>query len=136
MIKYLPYKNPSVYSKSSLSNLGSCKSDLRRLFTTLADDGWDITIICGHRGEAEQNKEYAEGDSHLQWPDSNHNTYLSNAVDIAPYIPGVGIPWKDDHPWHMLAGAVFAKAHELHIKIEWGGHWGSLEDLPHWQLAD
>lgn len=104
--------------------------------TALAEDGWDITIICGHRGEEEQNKEYAEGDSDLQWPDSKHNAYLSNAVDTAPYIPGVGIPWKDSHPWHMLAGAVFAKAHELHIEIEWGGHWTSPNDLPHWQLVD
>lgn len=138
MNPYKPYNHPSTFSTSSWRNLDSCNTRLKLLFTELAHDGWDMTIVCGHRTEEEQADEVAKGTSELQWPDSRHNVQPSLAVDVAPYIAGLGIPWNDDYdpaPWHMLAGAIQCKAKELGIEIEWGGYWESLVDLPHWQLV-
>lgn len=137
MNRYKPYDHPSTFSTSSCRNLHTCHKDLKRLFTSLAHDGWDMTIIEGYRNEGAQNEAFESGDSLAEWPDSNHNELPSLAVDVAPYIPGVGIPWNEDFdplPWHVLAGAVMAKAKELDIEIEWGGYFTSIVDLPHWQL--
>lgn len=97
-----------------------------------------MTVICGHRNEADQAEAVHIGTSDLLWPESRHNAEPSLAVDVVPYIAGLGIPWNEDYdpaPWHMLAGAVQCKARELGIEIEWGGYWTSPVDLPHWQLS-
>jgi len=54
----------------------------------------DVTIVCGYRGEEEQNKAYTEKKSGLKFPQSKHNHAPSSAVDIAPYINGKGVRWN------------------------------------------
>lgn len=132
---YKPYDHPSKYSVTSIIRLETCHTDLQRLFRALAADGWDITIICGHRGEREQNEAFANNFSKAMWPNSEHNFLPSRAVDVGPYVAGSGIDWDDPLPWHMLSGAVQAKAKELDIKVKWGGYFKS-SDLPHWELEE
>jgi len=128
---------PTNYGLSSTKNLASCHLNLQLILRHLAADGWDISVTYGYRGEDDQNRMYNATPqlSKAKWPDSDHNVYPSNAVDIAPYIPGIGIPWiSHDNLWVVLAGAFLLKAQELNIEVEWGGLYKNLKDLGHFSL--
>ena len=130
------------FSKKSLKNLSTCHIDLQRLYNEVIKE-FDCTILCGHRNETEQNKAVAEGNSTKKWPESNHNTKPSTAVDAIPYP----IDFKDREEIIHFAGYVFGIAQTLGIKIRWGGSWkgfGKLnkdyykdpfDDLVHWELV-
>jgi peptidoglycan L-alanyl-D-glutamate endopeptidase CwlK len=95
----------------------------------------DISIVCGIRSRGDQNKAFAEGTSELEWPNGNHNIeaegQLSSAVDIVPWPEQFG----DEEVMIYTAGIVMMKAHEMGIKLAWGGHWQSLRDLWHFELT-
>ena len=74
----------SNYSLTSQKKLDTCHPDLQTLFFYVILD-YDNTIICGHRGQLEQEIAFKEGNSQLNWPDSKHNKYPSDAVDSVPY---------------------------------------------------
>lgn len=65
----------------------------------------------------------------------------AEAVDVAPWIAGIGIPWKSRSQFYFLAGFVMAKAAQLDIPIRWGGDWDSdfnvldqsFDDLVHFE---
>jgi peptidoglycan L-alanyl-D-glutamate endopeptidase CwlK len=107
----------------------------------------DFSIICGHRDKATQDKCFAEGTSKVRWPNSRHNKFPSEAMDVAPYpidwatFPDP--PWTSKEikdyafalsDWYHLAGVILGVAEGLEIEIEWGGHWKTLVDLPHFQI--
>lgn len=77
----------STYSLSSQKRLESCHPDLQTIFFYVILD-YDNTIVCGHRGQLEQEEAVNSGHSQLNWPDSKHNQYPSNAVDAVPYEDG------------------------------------------------
>ena len=87
--------------KQSEDRLATCHLDLQRLVREVSkgvDEGdlayagvRDITVLCGYRGETEQNQAVADGASKTPWPRSKHNRFPSDAVDIAPYP----VRWKD-----------------------------------------
>lgn len=121
--------------KASLDKLMTCCDDLQLLILDVAqriDAGElftagirDITVLCGHRGKAEQNRAFLDGNSKLDWPHSRHNKTPSLAVDIAPYP----IDWKDREAFLVLRGFVLARAAALKLRvgvISW--------DLPHYQV--
>jgi len=91
----------------------------------------DFSIICGHRGEAEQNQAFEAGNSQLVYPRSKHNSCPSRAVDIAPYP----IDWDDIERFCFLAGVVKTVAWSMGVGIIWGGIW-SFKDYPHFELED
>ncbi len=72
------------FSDQSKAKLKTCHGDLQNLFAHVIQD-YDCSILCGERGETEQNKAFAEGNSKLQYPRSKHNSHPSLAVDVAPY---------------------------------------------------
>ncbi len=130
------------YSRSSEDRLNTCHPLLRQLFRAVLEKA-DHTIVCGHRGEDEQNKAYAQGNSQLQYPDSKHNIFPSMAVDAAPYDSNIkGIPWNDEAAFVEFGELVIETAQELGIRIRWGGDWDgdgdrsdqSFNDLPHFEL--
>jgi hypothetical protein len=89
-------------------------------------EGWDITVLCGFRGEDDQNDAFRRGTSDLRWPKSKHNQRPSRAVDLAPYP----IDWHDIPRFERLRKLVKATADKLGIKIRhisW--------DYPHTELA-
>ena len=77
----------SSYSLASQQKLDTCHPDLQALFFYVVL-GYDNTIVCGHRGQLEQEEAFANGYSQLQWPQSKHNKYPSMAVDAVPYEKG------------------------------------------------
>ena len=97
----------------------------------------DISIICGARGEKEQNEAYALGHSKLRWPQSKHNLSPSMAVDAIPFP----IDWKDIDRFKELAAvvkeewALMPESEKLRYRLEHGGDWLTFSDWPHWQIV-
>lgn len=83
---------------------------------------FDFSIVCGWRGQAAQDKAFADKASTKRWPDSKHNwtrpdgTPCSLAVDVAPY------PYdpNDDLRVARLVGIFDARAITLGIPIRVG----------------
>ena len=133
------------FSEKSKERLSTCHPELQRLMNEVIKE-YDFSIICGYRNEEDQNIAYKNGKSKLQYPNSNHNTIPTLAVDIAPYIPQREDKnaWKDARYFHILSGFVLCTANRLGIKIRWGGDWNSnfyledqdFNDLPHFELKD
>ena len=96
---------------------------------------YDFSILCGFRGEDEQNAAYALGNSKARWPDSKHNTFPSLAVDVAPYHPAQPhIRWDDEKEFFFQAGLITGIASQLGHTVKWGGRFRSVKDLPHFEL--
>lgn len=142
------------YSRTSKARLATCDDRLQRVFNRAIDD-YDITILCGHRGEAAQNRAFEEGRSSKRWPESNHNGYPSKAVDAGPYDPRVrGVDWNVDWRtaegrankarFYELAGRIKSIASMMGYRVRWGGDWDgdtffddqSFNDLVHFEILD
>ena len=136
------------FSRRSLERLGTCKEDLRELFSIVIEV-IDCTILCGIREKEEQNQMFQAGRSRCIWPDSKHNAILpelSSAIDVAPYyIKEPHIRWdkKSLYRWYFFGGIILGIASELNISIRWGGDWDrdtyvrdqKFNDLPHFELS-
>ncbi len=80
-------------SKTSLNRLATCHEDLI-IFCNEFIKHYDFTVVCGHRGQEDQDKAYAQGFSKVKFPNSKHNSYPSLAVDLAPWEGK--IDWSKD----------------------------------------
>ena len=119
------------FGKISAKRKSECHIDLQKVLD-MAIKEYDFTILCGHRGEAEQNKAFKEGNSKLKFPNSKHNKSPSLAVDIAPYP----IDWNNIDRFRELSIIIKRCAKEAGIKITWGGDWRTFKDYPHYELAN
>ena len=93
----------------------------------------DFSIIDGHRDMERQNHYFNEGVSKVRWPNSKHNAFPSNAVDIIPYPGGFDNP---NSAFDRMATYVLSAAAELGVPLEWGGHWKSFPDYAHFELKE
>jgi peptidoglycan L-alanyl-D-glutamate endopeptidase CwlK len=120
--------------RTSILRLATCDVRLQQLVTAVAADVDagvvpgvnDLTVLCGHRGEADQEAAFKAGASKLHWPNSKHNSTPSLAVDLAPFP----IAWGDREAFLALRAHVKATAKRLKVQIRhisW--------DLPHTELA-
>jgi peptidoglycan L-alanyl-D-glutamate endopeptidase CwlK len=127
------------YSKTSLQRLGTCDPRIVDVFMEVADH-MDVTIICGHRGQEEQDDAFRTGKSQVKWPEGKHNAKPAKAVDAAPYP----IDWKDRERATLFAGFVLGLAAARGVPLRWGGDWDSdfqvkdnnFDDLWHFELVD
>ena len=123
------------FSDKSDRNLNSCHHLLQRLMDSVIID-YDFSVICGHRGEKEQNDAYSKGNSKLKWPNSKHNSMPSLAVDIVPYP----LDWKNISSFKALALQVkkvwdkIPEAEREGFDLSWGGDWKTFKDYPHYEL--
>jgi peptidoglycan L-alanyl-D-glutamate endopeptidase CwlK len=132
-----------VYSKESLEKLGTCDERLQRVFNRVIQFV-DCTIICGHRGEADQNAAYDRGASKLRYPNGKHNSIPSKAVDVMPFPVNYSEDAKNIEEITLFAGFVLGIAAELGIKLRWGHDWDGdmvpdvkgLVDRPHYEVID
>ncbi|AUR98388.1 hedgehog signaling/DD-peptidase zinc-binding domain protein [Vibrio phage 1.250.O._10N.261.55.E11] len=126
------------YGKTSAARLATCHPEIQRLFNSLIND-YDVSIICGHRTEAEQNAAVAKGASKTRFPNSKHNSLPSLGIDAALYP----IDWNDVGRHYMFVGIVRERARELGIPIRCGADWDSdfatsdqtFNDLVHFEYA-
>lgn len=134
------------YSRQSLERLWTCVPELIMLFDRVIFT-IDCTILCGHRNAVEQNKLFHANPprTRCEWPDSEHNSMPSNAVDVAPYYamrPHVRWSKQSLHRWYFFGGIVLQAAKDLGLFVRWGGDWDgdtyvrdqTFNDLPHWQV--
>ncbi len=139
------------FGKTSTARLCSCHPDLQTIFNEVIKV-MDCTIVCGHRNEADQQAAYNAKPqlSKVQYPNSNHNTYPSLAVDVAPYDATIrNIDWGDTNRFYYFAGRVMEVARRLREEgkilhdLRWGGDWDrdtevddqTFIDLPHYELV-
>lgn len=133
------YRIMPRFSQESSRKLAECHQDLQDI-AALAILISDFKVITGHRNRAEQNRLYDIGRSQVEYPDSKHNSWPSNAFDLAPWP----IDWEDTSRFYVLAGVILACAHILKIEIRWGGDWDSdgdlteerFKDLGHFELVE
>lgn len=117
------------FSRFSEERLSTCHPDLQRLFRAVLEVA-DCTILCGFRGEKEQNAAVASGASKAKWPTSSHNSQPSLAVDVMP----CPLDWNNAQAIFAFSKIVKQKAKELGIVVYWGGDWVTFKDRPHWSL--
>ena len=118
-------------SKKSQERLETCDE---RLITIVNDvcKVMDVTVLCGHRGEEEQEKAFNEGKSRAHFGQSYHNAYPSLAVDIAPYP----INWDVKDPrWEIMCNLVLYIANRYRIKVKLGRDFTNLKDYPHIEIG-
>lgn len=131
------------FGRHSLARLSTCHQDLQHVLTEAIATGPDFTVLCGHRGKAEQDAACAAGLSKTPFPTSRHNSLPSMAVDIAPYP----VDWNDYDRFRALADHILLTAARLGVPLRWGGDWDGdgktrsdgdtderFVDLPHFEL--
>jgi peptidoglycan L-alanyl-D-glutamate endopeptidase CwlK len=92
---------------------------------------YNCSLICGKRGEKEQNKAFAEGKSKVKYPNSRHNTEpKSEAVDATPYP----LNWNDIEEFKRMVKQFKIAAKKVNVEIECGADWKTFKDYPHVQL--
>lgn len=131
------------FSQASKDKLATCDQRLQTIFNDVIKHV-DCTILCGHRGQKEQDEAFAKGASKLKWPNGQHNKLPSMAVDAAPYPIDWSNKQKSLARFYFFAGYVKSVADSMNIKIRWGGDWDSdldftdqnFDDLPHFEVID
>lgn len=121
------------FSEKSQAKLDSCHADIQRVFNrVMSYQEMDFTVLEGERTDERQMMLFADGKSQLDGVinKSRHQSSPSQAADIAPYP----INWESLPEFNRLATLVFKACLEEGVSLEWGGHWKSFHDLPHWQL--
>lgn len=125
------------FSPHSLELLSTCHPDLQKVLKEAIKHA-DFVVLEGHRGETAQNIAFANGTSQKKWPEGNHNSLPSKAVDIAPYP----IDWKDKPRFIRLLSFVQGLGFGMGIPLRLGGDWDSdflfdehFFDWPHIELA-
>lgn len=151
-----------AFGTGSQKKLNTCTSEIQ-LICNEAIKYIDFSIVTGHRTKEEQNALYPKY-TKLKWPKGNHNSFPSNAVDIAPYIKPYGTIFggKDQiekmmstynkskaeandfvlKSYARLIGYIEAVAIQKNISIRVGMDWDgdfdmldqSFHDLGHWEL--
>ena len=125
--------------KTSLRRLSTCCPTWQKIIkAAIKDSPLDFGVVCGFRGEIEQEEAYRNGRSNARWGESDHNVMRGNnpwslAVDLAPYADGRFL-WEDEEAYAALAGHIMSTAARLGHRVEWGGNYASIKDLPHFSL--
>lgn len=127
------------FGKISTTHLDQCDSRLVLLAHEVLNVGMDFSVTSSHRGKVAQNEAFHTGLSKVEWPNSLHNREPAQAIHFVPYP----IEWKNLKRFYHLAGIVRAVAHEMELKIRWGGDWDSdfdlddqtFMDLAHYELV-
>jgi peptidoglycan LD-endopeptidase CwlK len=137
------------FGQSSEQQLSTCDVRLQRVTRRALNYGvHDFAVLEGHRGQAKQDRYFAEGKSKLKFPKGNHNAYPSNALDLTPVVGGKVMRMDDPslrEVLHLLAGLMYAAAAEEGVRVRWGGAWSgperaserqAFDDLFHWEILD
>ena len=122
------------FGKASRERLDKAHPDLQRVFElAIQRSKYDFSITSVLRTKEQQRALVDNGMSttmksrHME--DANG---VSHAVDIVAYVNGKGS--YDEAYLRKIAQAIFDAAFELGIHINWGGHWSSFVDMPHFEL--
>lgn len=129
----------NVWGRGSQRVLKTLAPELRTVLHTVLQLR-DISLIQGHRGEEEQNRYFKQQVSKVEWPNSKHNSWPSDAVDLQP-SPYNAETLREDLSY--IAGLMVGVGHQLGLDIRWGGDWdedgetadNSFDDLFHFEIV-
>ena len=127
------------FSAISRERLESCDPRLQAVFNEVVKY-FDCAILEGHRGQALQDLYFRQMKSKIKWPNGEHNSIPSKAVDAMPFP----VDWKDINRLCYFAGFIVGIADHMGIKIRWGKDWDGDRDLndqtfndgPHFEIVD
>jgi peptidoglycan L-alanyl-D-glutamate endopeptidase CwlK len=125
-------------SSRSIDNLAQAHIFLRTVMVEAIKD-FDFIIICGHRGEAEQERAFGLHTTKAHFGQSPHNYTPSLAVDCCPNP----VNWNDTKAFLAMGKHIIDVSKKLSIAITWGADWdgdGNLlnnhfTDMPHFELT-
>jgi len=100
----------------------------------------DFGIIHGFRDKVLQNSLFRSKASKKRWPDSEHNTQPSNALDFAVWVAALRkYDWEVLENYYYIWGLLHAVAFEVFKKygqktgvyyvLRWGGNWDRDADF-------
>ncbi len=124
--------------KKSLERLNETHHDIQLIMKeterliNAEEPSFDVVVLCGYRGEEEQNRLYKEKKSQLKYPYGKHNKKPSEAIDIAPYPTD----WNNIDEFNKMCDYVKRAADILGIEIIQGRDWKTLKDYPHFELKN
>ncbi len=116
------------FSSKSRDILYTCDDRIVRIMDEVIEIT-DISILCGRRGEEEQNYLFRMGLSKKLFPNSKHNSEVNDALSEAVDIASYPINWLDEQKFYYVSGIVMGVAEMLGIKLRWGGDWDMDDDL-------
>lgn len=130
---------PHKLTPLSIRRLATCEDQLQRVILDAAES-FDFQVLCGHRGEKEQNDAFARKTSKVRWPNSKHNSKPSRAVDLIPWP----IDWNDLKRFDAMMKVVKASADKLGVKVRFGNDFNQngvvgddrFIDRPHVELVN
>lgn len=107
----------------------------KELMTNPRPDCPDIFLVCGQRGEAEQNEAVRKGLSKVKFPGSTHNKSPSDGMDTCPYP----IDWKNVKSFYTMYKVMKEVAERLKLNIRFGADFNQdgilnndkFVDMPH-----
>jgi len=138
-----------LFSQLSTGKLNTVHRDLQTVLNE-AIKHVDFSVVYGHRTPDQQGVLYKKGRKDgkvvklaevVTYLDgtikkSKHNFIPAQAVDVIPYPT----QWSDPKEFYHVAGVIMTIATQMLAdgritnKIEWGGRWKTLIDLPHFQI--
>ncbi len=117
------------FGARSTHRLRTCHPDLQQVLRRALSWGViDFAVLDGHRGEKRQEEYFSTGKSNVHWPKGKHNSFPSDAVDVAPWVED-RIPWADDEYFYILAGVIMAAAAVEGVTLRAGYDWDGDTDL-------
>lgn len=127
------------FSDISRKRLDTCDPRLIKICEA-AIQRMNFSVICGHRGQKEQDEAFRMGHSKLKWPASKHNKMPSLAVDLAPFP----IDWNDIGRFIHLSEIILDEAKKAGVKVRWGADWNrngkwqdeKFRDWPHFEIDE
>lgn len=123
-------------SKNSRNNLTGVNPEIIKiveLALTLTKVDFGIPKDGGLRTATQQRELFHAGKSQLDGVNKKSYHQTGNAFDVFAYVDGEA-SWQPEHLTHV-ATAILSAASMLGVGVEWGGHWTSFIDLPHFQLV-
>jgi peptidoglycan L-alanyl-D-glutamate endopeptidase CwlK len=130
------------YGKSSQKRLSTCSDAVQRVMNRVSLF-LNVSILCGHRNEPEQEKAFNDGFSKVHWPDGDHNVFPSDAIDAGIYRDDIGnVDYGDTAAFGTLNGVIQVCAEIEGCVAIWGHDWDSdnnyteheFIDMPHWTI--
>ena len=92
------------FSAKSAGNISQCVLPLQRLAYAVIRE-LDCTAVTGYRGKIRQERRFKAGTSNAHWKESPHNYKPAYALDLVPYLPGIGATWQERQAYYF-AGQV------------------------------
>lgn len=125
------------FSINSASVLATVHEPLRLIAARaleLSKVDFGIPSSGGLRTAVEQKHLFDLGKSTLDGFKRKSYHQTGKALDVYAYVDGRAS--YDTEHLALVACAMLQAASELGYKLEWGGHWISFVDMPHFQLVD